>query len=103
MDSGMDSGGSEEALNQNVDFSLVLHTFSDSENSTTNPIFENCWFFIGFNRKNESGTADAQPMHSRGTARGTPAPRPPVEAFLLVFLVFSLSLTTTRTLTAYGC
>ena len=27
MDSGMDSGGSEEALNENVDFPLVLHAF----------------------------------------------------------------------------
>ena len=27
VNSGMDSGGSEEALNRNVDFPLVLHTF----------------------------------------------------------------------------
>ena len=76
MDSGMDSGGSEEALNQNVDFPLVLHAFSDSENSITNPIFEKCWFFIGFNRKNESGTAEKHPRNTRGTAARQPRRAP---------------------------
>ena len=33
MDSGMDSGGSEEALNEIVDFPLVLHAFSEDSNS----------------------------------------------------------------------
>ena len=37
VDSGMDSGGSEEALNENVDFPLVLHAFSEDWNSEVDP------------------------------------------------------------------
>ena len=79
LDSRVDPGGIEdEPKTENVDFPLVLQAFS-------------------------VGKTAIHPQDNRGTTEAYPAPRPPVEAFLLVFLVFSISLTTTRTLTAYGC
>ena len=66
----MGPGGVEDKpKTENVEFPLVLKHFQLRENG---------------------GTTEKQRRYNGETNRDIPAPRPPVEAFLLVFLLFSL-------------
>ena len=113
------SGGFLEIFwgRQNVGFSIVLQAFvavTDRQTTARQGPKESSeerksWFFNGFTSiSSRDGSWDSRetptrhPRDTRGTARDKPAPRLPVEAFLLVLLLFK-SLTTTRTLKSHDC